>query len=361
MALQNFVSKVGPKISAAWLNAVDKLKETIFENATTKAAARANLTTDVPFEVGNGGTGVRSYADLAAALSTLLGGFTSELSNNPSSITHVLDLGAVASSLQAIGGTPSTTITSFGSAASTSSPIYLLRFTTDHILVHSSTLLLPGNTNIGTADGDYLIAQFMGGSSWRVSFYQRQNAAPDSSILGPGTTATLPFYLFNSGADVDGKHWAIVPSMDSIELHVYDDAYGFLGKVLGIRRVGSSVQEVELPGVTTIGGIYPDTRAWISKNTSFTVPTSYARSTGTYHPLAGGAGDVYTFVGTDFPDGTTLHFANFDSNPISIVCSGVVMKLAGTTSTGTRTLAQNGRAWAENIGGTWLIHGYGLT
>lgn len=65
MALQNFVDFVGPKIAASWLNVVDGLKETVFANAGTKAAARTALTSDAPLEVANGGTGARgiSYFD----------------------------------------------------------------------------------------------------------------------------------------------------------------------------------------------------------------------------------------------------------------------------------------------------------
>ena len=59
MALQNFVDKVGPVVSAAWLNAVDLLKFTIFADSTTKAQARTALTSDAPLEIANGGTGSR--------------------------------------------------------------------------------------------------------------------------------------------------------------------------------------------------------------------------------------------------------------------------------------------------------------
>lgn len=68
MALQNFVDYIGPKISAAWLNAVDRLRETVFANATTKAAARTALTSDAPLEIGNGGTGVRTLGELEQIL-----------------------------------------------------------------------------------------------------------------------------------------------------------------------------------------------------------------------------------------------------------------------------------------------------
>jgi hypothetical protein len=58
MALQNFVDKVGPTLSAAWLNGVDILNTTVFGNATTKSAARTALTSDAPMSVAQGGTGL---------------------------------------------------------------------------------------------------------------------------------------------------------------------------------------------------------------------------------------------------------------------------------------------------------------
>lgn len=72
--LQNFIDKQGPVVSAAWLNLVDILKSTIFENATTKVLARVALTLDTPMEVGNGGTGTRGPAEPATWL-TWIGSF----------------------------------------------------------------------------------------------------------------------------------------------------------------------------------------------------------------------------------------------------------------------------------------------
>ena len=72
MPLQSFVDKVGPIISAAWLNAVDLLKFTVFDDAVTKATARTALTTDAPLEVTNGGTGQRSLSNLVVDLTPYL-------------------------------------------------------------------------------------------------------------------------------------------------------------------------------------------------------------------------------------------------------------------------------------------------
>ena len=68
MALQNYVDYVGPKIKAAWLNAVDKLKFTVFDDADTKVEARAALTADLPLEVYNGGTASRTPAGALQSL-----------------------------------------------------------------------------------------------------------------------------------------------------------------------------------------------------------------------------------------------------------------------------------------------------
>lgn len=75
MALMNFVDRTLPSVSAAWLNALDVIKFTIFADATTKAAARAALTSDAPWTVAQGGTNATTAAQAvvnlgAAALGT---------------------------------------------------------------------------------------------------------------------------------------------------------------------------------------------------------------------------------------------------------------------------------------------------
>lgn len=57
MALQNFRARTLPTISAAWLNAVDVLKSTVFGDATTAAAAQTALFSGAPLAASNGGTG----------------------------------------------------------------------------------------------------------------------------------------------------------------------------------------------------------------------------------------------------------------------------------------------------------------
>ncbi len=60
--------------------------------------------------------------------------------------------------------------------------------------------------------------------------------------------------------------------------------------------------------------------------------------------------------------GTVIGFINMTVNSLSIAITDDTMYLAGTSSTGTRTLATNGEAVAKlSETGVWLISGVGLT
>jgi hypothetical protein len=68
-----------------------------------------------------------------------------------------------------------------------------------------------------------------------------------------------------------------------------------------------------------------------------------------------------------YPIGTTLTFiAGPSATTVSIAITTDTLRLAGSTSTGTRTLAANGMATAVKVSGTssagvWYINGTGLT
>lgn len=60
--------------------------------------------------------------------------------------------------------------------------------------------------------------------------------------------------------------------------------------------------------------------------------------------------------------GSTLTFVNVNATALSIALTSDTLRLAGTTTTGTRALAQYGLATAVKIGTTeWLIAGTGLS
>lgn len=73
---------------------------------------------------------------------------------------------------------------------------------------------------------------------------------------------------------------------------------------------------------------------------------------------------AYTFSIPDgLPDGTVFSFANCGSaGNITIAMSGSeVLRLAGTTTTGSRTIAPYGDAVVRRVGGMWLCSGAGVT
>lgn len=83
------------------------------------------------------------------------------------------------------------------------------------------------------------------------------------------------------------------------------------------------------------------------------------------HASGGGAGDTFTIPANGsvaYAIGTTITFVNADSNSVSIAITTDTMTLAGTTTTGTRTLGQNGVATAIKVGTTsWIISGTALS
>lgn len=93
------------------------------------------------------------------------------------------DLGTIPSRNVVITGT--TTITSFGSTAITSRPLYFIRFTGALTLTYNaSSLIIPGAGNITTADGDSALVEYLGSGNWRVRSYQRASMAPGAAAVG---------------------------------------------------------------------------------------------------------------------------------------------------------------------------------
>ena len=103
-----------------------------------------------------------------------------------------------------------------------------------------------------------------------------------------------------------------------------------------------------------------------------TIPQN-VRSTNYTTVASDSGGHVFTSTGSitltiaanssvAYPIGTAITFVNTNASSVTIAINTDTMTLAGGTSTGNRTLAQNGVATAIKIGTTsWLISGTGLT
>lgn len=105
------------------------------------------------------------------------------------------DLGTISSRNISITGT--TTITSFGSAASTAFPLYFLTFAGALTLTYNATsLILPGAANILTRAGDTAIVLYLGSGNWQMITYQRAS-------------------LLLTGIEVPRRHTALTGPMDA--------------------------------------------------------------------------------------------------------------------------------------------------
>ena len=83
------------------------------------------------------------------------------------------------------------------------------------------------------------------------------------------------------------------------------------------------------------------------------------------HPSSDANPRTYTIdsnLNVPYPVGTAITFVNKTSQVLTIAINSDTLTLAGTTTTGSRTLAQNGVATAVKIDTTeWIISGTGLT
>ncbi len=85
-----------------------------------------------------------------------------------------------------------------------------------------------------------------------------------------------------------------------------------------------------------------------------------------FHPSADTTARVWTIdsnANVAYPIGTTLTFVNQNgAGTITIAITSDTMRLAGTGTTGSRTLVDNGTATALKVTATeWIISGVGLT
>lgn len=100
-----------------------------------------------------------------------------------------------------------------------------------------------------------------------------------------------------------------------------------------------------------------------SKSADYTLVLADAQ-TAIYHPGSDANNRTFTIpanASVAFPVGTCITFIN-DTNTISIAITSDTMTLAGSGSTGTRSLAANGVATAiKKTSTTWVVSGVGLT
>lgn len=167
------------------------------------AAHSISVTAALPSQAGNAGKFLQTNG---ASTSWQTASFGAQ-SNLASASTT--DLGSISSNNVNVTGT--TTITSFGSSASTDSPLFLVTFNASLTLNYNATSLkLPGSASYTTAAGDYLFAEYLGSGNWQVPVIMPANGLPILTVPltkgGTGATtqqgaanAILPPQIANSG------------------------------------------------------------------------------------------------------------------------------------------------------------------
>lgn len=209
------------------------------------------------------------------------------------------DLDSVSSVNVSVTGT--TTITSFGT--SPAGTYRQGRFAGALTLTHNATsLILPSGANVTTAAGDRFGAISLGSGNWCVLWYTRAGiAATRSDLQGTGL--------------VDAE--------------------------VGFRNMPQNSQSAAYTLVAADAGKH------------------------LYHPSTDANARTWTIPANSsvaYPVGTTVTFINETSQVISIAITTDTLVLAGTGTTGTRSLAQYGFATAVKVTSTrWYITGTGIS
>lgn len=105
----------------------------------------------------------------------------------------------------------------------------------------------------------------------------------------------------------------------------------------------------------------------IPQNSQSTAYTTVAADSGKHilHPAADANARTFTIdsnANVAYPVGTAITFINETSQVVTIAITSDTLVLAGTTGTGSRSLAQNGIATAIKVTSTkWIISGTGLS
>lgn len=212
----------------------------------------------------NGGLGNGPYTDWNIAVAGAVGkdgnagppgtsGFGTETSIASAS---TCDLGSTGAIDILVTGT--TGISSFGSSASTSNCIYLVKFSGVLTLFHSGgTLNLPGSLNIKTQANDYCFAQYMGAGQWRVLAYYRANGQV-LSIFGPSNTVAS-----NTTTDIGSfvtNNITISGNNTINSLGTSAPAFSvFLVTLSGSPQLTHNATSLILPGGANIAGAAGDT------------------------------------------------------------------------------------------------------
>jgi hypothetical protein len=247
---------------------------------------------------------------------------------------------------------------------------------------HATTLTTTGTTGV-TLPTTGTLATLAGAETFT-------NKTLTSSVLGGTTTSAsgnIVVKPFTNILEVQGDGTSVV---GQIQLNCHVNSHG--QKIASQPHSEAATNTLKLPGGTIIGNadavLVSDTgiQTLSNKTAGVATATSTAASVGymglpqsatsTTATLAIGDAGKHIYVATSlqtitipanasvaYPIGTTIDFiAGPDVTTVTIAIASDTMYLAGTGTTGSRTLATYGMATAVKVAATtWYISGFGLT
>lgn len=191
--------------------------------------------------------------------------------------------------------------------------------------------------------------------------------------------------LNETDAAANNRLWALRVQGEQLLLQAVDDAGTGFGTAIAIDRtlnvidlIALTATSITLTGAATVtgtlavsgtitsGGVAVALSAMTQNSQSGNYTTVLGDAgNSVFHPTGAGAGDVFTIAANasvSYPIGTMIEFINWAVDTVSIaIAGGDTLRWLGIGSTGTRTLAQYGKAVAEKIAATeWAISGIGL-
>ena len=209
----------------------------------------------------------------------------------------------------------------------------------------ASGIHIPGQAEVYNTAGSMLFinaaaADFIWGRS-SVEVMRLANGALSLGLAG-GVTGSVRLNGFTSGV------WTLT-----------GNATGSSAATSGILNVNGALNAVT---VTDSAGGNVRTIAPASKSANYTTVAA-DNGLAVVHPASDNVSRTFTFDITALGlPGYTVTFANRSATSLLIAAANGTMTLAGTATTGTRTLAQNGIATAHvDAAGIALISGVGLT
>lgn len=196
--------------------------------------------------------------------------------------------------------TGTTGITSFGSSASTATPIYLLEFNGALTLTYNATsLIIPGSANITTAAGDIAVAEYLGSGNWKIRDYHKINgkstiAPAVTDITGIGTAASLNVGT-SAGNIVQLDGSAKLPAVDGSQLtnlpSTVPTTQGAVGTYInGFKATVGNIAEGATIAGASLGTASISATAGFSTTGSSTPSGTWRVMSGTLVSNSGGAG-----------------------------------------------------------------------